>query len=194
MKSPLRRMTRGGLPCLAAWSGLADAIAPDATWPSPRNLLILHNDEHNYRTFGVYRRLVPPEQASLWGTELAITGSIGTMRSNFKMPRRDRASKPATRGVNPPTMWRARTPSPLPPSFSPTARWPSFDRIGTSHSAACGRRGNRSAAVPVVAPAPGRPARAGIRRERRIWLVPVGRKPYLLGIGGPEPRLATSRI
>ncbi len=36
------------------------------------SLLILHTDEHNYRTLGCYRDLLPPEQARIWGPNVVV--------------------------------------------------------------------------------------------------------------------------
>jgi len=40
------------------------------------NLLILHTDEHNFRTLGCYRRLLPTEQALMWGPAVVETPNI----------------------------------------------------------------------------------------------------------------------
>jgi len=40
------------------------------------NLLIVHTDEHNFRTLGCYRRLLPPEQAFMWGDAVVETPNI----------------------------------------------------------------------------------------------------------------------
>ena len=32
------------------------------------NLLIIHTDEHNFRTLGCYRDLMEEDQAFVWGT------------------------------------------------------------------------------------------------------------------------------
>ena len=42
----------------------------------PPNLLIIHTDEHNFRTLGCYRRLLPPEQALMWGEAVVETPNI----------------------------------------------------------------------------------------------------------------------
>lgn len=36
------------------------------------NLLIIHTDEHNFRTLGCYRRTLPPEQAFIWGEKAVV--------------------------------------------------------------------------------------------------------------------------
>ena len=42
----------------------------------PCNLLIIHTDEHNFRTLGCYRELLPPEQALMWGDAVVETPNI----------------------------------------------------------------------------------------------------------------------
>ncbi len=42
------------------------ALAATADRP---NLLVIHTDEHNFRTLGCYRALLPTEQALVWGEE-----------------------------------------------------------------------------------------------------------------------------
>jgi len=36
------------------------------------NILIIHTDEHNFRTLGCYRKLLSPDQAFVWGKEAII--------------------------------------------------------------------------------------------------------------------------
>jgi len=43
-----------------------------AASPQPPNLLIIHTDEHNFRTLGCYRALLPPEQAFVWGPGVQV--------------------------------------------------------------------------------------------------------------------------
>lgn len=45
------------------------AVASDVRRPS---LLIIHTDEHNYRTLGCYRATMSPEQALIWGPEAFV--------------------------------------------------------------------------------------------------------------------------
>jgi len=40
------------------------------------NLLVIHTDEHNFRTLGCYRKLLPPEQALMWGSAVVQTPHI----------------------------------------------------------------------------------------------------------------------
>lgn len=42
----------------------------------PCNLLIIQTDEHNFRTLGCYRELLPPEQAFMWGQAVVETPNI----------------------------------------------------------------------------------------------------------------------
>ena len=44
---------------------------PSPTLPRP-NLLIIHTDEHNFRTLGCYRALLPTNQAYVWGDGVAV--------------------------------------------------------------------------------------------------------------------------
>ena len=47
------------------------------------NLLILHTDEHNFRTLGCYRETIDSAQAYLWGTtEMATTPNIDRLADN----------------------------------------------------------------------------------------------------------------
>jgi arylsulfatase A-like enzyme len=38
----------------------------------PPNLLVIVTDEHNFRTLGCYRALMPPEQAFVWGPDVKV--------------------------------------------------------------------------------------------------------------------------
>lgn len=58
------------LAMLAFASWCTASLAADAARP---NLLIIHTDEHNFRTLGCYRALLPPEQAYVWGEKIAVT-------------------------------------------------------------------------------------------------------------------------
>ena len=56
------------------WGILALAILPSV---SPRaadqaNLVVIMTDEHNFRTLGCYRALLPKEQAFIWGDGVAV--------------------------------------------------------------------------------------------------------------------------
>ncbi len=58
-------------------SGTA-AAAELATSPAAKrlNLLIIHTDEHNFRTLGCYRKLMSREQALMWGPAVVETPHI----------------------------------------------------------------------------------------------------------------------
>lgn len=64
MKTLFRALGVVGL--LVGWSAMA---APPAAKP---NLLILQTDEHNFRTLGCYRALLPAEQAFIWGEGVKV--------------------------------------------------------------------------------------------------------------------------
>jgi uncharacterized sulfatase len=52
---------------------LAILTNPIAAAPAAApNLLIIHTDEHNFRTLGCYRALLPPEQAFIWGDGIKV--------------------------------------------------------------------------------------------------------------------------
>ena len=57
------------LACLCVNLCLVVAGAHSADKP---NLLIIHTDEHNFRTLGCYRALMPKEQAFIWGDGVAV--------------------------------------------------------------------------------------------------------------------------
>ncbi len=53
--------------------GLSTYITP--AWPAPQsrpNLLIIHTDEHNFRTLGCYRKLMSIDQAQIWGAKAIV--------------------------------------------------------------------------------------------------------------------------
>jgi arylsulfatase A-like enzyme len=51
---------------------LGAASADDAKPASRPNVLVVLTDEHNFRTLGCYRRLLPKEQAYVWGEGVAV--------------------------------------------------------------------------------------------------------------------------
>ena len=64
-----------------AWMGIAAAgllarraFAAAAAGPTKGrpNLVIIHTDEHNFRTLGCYRALMSPEQAMVWGKQAVV--------------------------------------------------------------------------------------------------------------------------
>ncbi len=46
------------------------------------NLLIIHTDEHNFRTLGCYRDTLPKEQALMWGEDVVETPNIDWLAKN----------------------------------------------------------------------------------------------------------------
>jgi len=54
-----------------ATAGLVAGRAPAADAARP-NLLIIHTDEHNFRTLGCYRAVMTPDQAFVWGKGVAV--------------------------------------------------------------------------------------------------------------------------
>ncbi len=48
-------------------------VRADETKPASRpNVLVILTDEHNFRTLGCYRKLLPKEQAFVWGDDVAV--------------------------------------------------------------------------------------------------------------------------
>jgi arylsulfatase A-like enzyme len=45
----------------------------------PYNVLIIHTDEHNFRTLGCYRRALPEKEALMWGTPVVETPYIDSI-------------------------------------------------------------------------------------------------------------------
>lgn len=56
----------------------AQKASADAGKP---NLLVIHTDEHNFRTLGCYRKILPPEQALMWGSAVVETPHIDRLAS-----------------------------------------------------------------------------------------------------------------
>jgi len=63
-------MTAGAAAASLSQRGL---LAADDARP---NLLVIHTDEHNFRTLGCYRKTLPPEQAFMWGEATVETPHI----------------------------------------------------------------------------------------------------------------------
>jgi arylsulfatase A-like enzyme len=57
---------------LAPLAGLHAADAPRSAATDKPNLVVIVTDEHNFRTLGCYRALLPKEQASIWGEGVAV--------------------------------------------------------------------------------------------------------------------------
>ena len=45
----------------------------------PYNILIVHTDEHNFRTLGCYRRGLPEKEALMWGKPVVETPNIDSI-------------------------------------------------------------------------------------------------------------------
>lgn len=51
---------------------LAPFAVLTAAQPSKPNLVVIQTDEHNFRTLGCYRALLPPDQAFVWGPGVMV--------------------------------------------------------------------------------------------------------------------------
>ncbi len=70
---PARLLLPLSLSLLLSLSGTAAASAASVTAaPSRPNLLIIQTDEHNFRTLGCYRALLPADQAFIWGEGIKV--------------------------------------------------------------------------------------------------------------------------
>lgn len=58
------------------------------------NLLVIHTDEHNFRTLGCYRALMPREQALMWGDTVVETPNIDWLARNGAVATRCYATTP----------------------------------------------------------------------------------------------------
>ncbi|MCL4205778.1 MAG: sulfatase [Pirellulaceae bacterium] len=76
-KFPLRALVLALALSAALSVGKRDARADAA--PRRPNLLIIHTDEHNFRTLGCYRATLPPEQALMWGEAVVETPHIDSI-------------------------------------------------------------------------------------------------------------------
>jgi len=63
-------LTLAGLLACSTLAGLAAGADP------PPNLLVIHTDEHNFRTLGCYRELLSEEQALMWGDAVVTTPHV----------------------------------------------------------------------------------------------------------------------
>ncbi len=78
---------------LASSLGALPAIA--RTEPGRPNVLIIQTDEHNFRTLGCYRTLLPPEQAHVWGEGVQVdTPQIDSIAANGAVCTRFYATSP----------------------------------------------------------------------------------------------------
>ena len=57
---------------LSVFLPLSVTTANAASAPSRPNLLIIQTDEHNFRTLGCYRALLPADQAFIWGEGIKV--------------------------------------------------------------------------------------------------------------------------
>lgn len=64
MTTPMRFLLAAALAVGAQAASAAEAARP--------NVLIIHTDEHNFRTLGCYRARMPKEQAFVWGEGVAV--------------------------------------------------------------------------------------------------------------------------
>jgi arylsulfatase A-like enzyme len=63
----------GGLLALAGLlTGQGALAAGAAAAPARPNLLVIMTDEHNFRTLGCYRALMPPAQGMVWGPDVKV--------------------------------------------------------------------------------------------------------------------------
>ncbi|MCP5516930.1 MAG: sulfatase [Verrucomicrobiales bacterium] len=67
------RFAGRGLLWLALVAAGAPRVAVAATPAASPNLVIVHTDEHSYRTLGCYRRLLPEDQACVWGPGVTVS-------------------------------------------------------------------------------------------------------------------------
>ena len=58
------------------------------------NLLIIHTDEHNFRTLGCYRKLMPKDRALMWGPTVCETPHIDWLADNGAVATRFYATTP----------------------------------------------------------------------------------------------------
>jgi arylsulfatase A-like enzyme len=59
------------VPLVLLSAPLASLLAVESK-PAQPNLIIIQTDEHNFRTLGCYRELLPKEQAFVWGDGVAV--------------------------------------------------------------------------------------------------------------------------
>jgi len=60
-------MSRPQFPLLLALATVALSLTCRTATAAPTNVLLIITDEHNFRTLGCYRELMPREQAEMWG-------------------------------------------------------------------------------------------------------------------------------
>ncbi|MCP4825784.1 MAG: sulfatase-like hydrolase/transferase, partial [Shimia sp.] len=69
----------------------ASAMAAKSDKP---NLIIIHTDEHNFRTLGCYRKLMPKDRALMWGPTVCETPNIDWLADNGAVATRFYATTP----------------------------------------------------------------------------------------------------
>lgn len=86
------RLARGAL-LAAALTGAPLLVA--APPPARPNLLVIQTDEHNFRTLGAYRALLPRDQAFVWGDGVAVeTPHLDWLAKNGALADRFYATSP----------------------------------------------------------------------------------------------------
>jgi arylsulfatase A-like enzyme len=81
---------RGGFLALLALLPAAILAAEN-----PMNVLVIQTDEHNFRTLGCYRELMPKEQAFIWGEGVKVdTPNIDWIAKNGAICNRYYATSP----------------------------------------------------------------------------------------------------
>ncbi|MBA4148041.1 MAG: sulfatase-like hydrolase/transferase [Verrucomicrobia bacterium] len=84
-----------GFLCLIVSLVLAAPVSAMASSKQRPNLLIIQTDEHNFRTLGCYRALLPEEQAFIWGPGVAVeTPNIDWIAKNGAIAERFYATSP----------------------------------------------------------------------------------------------------
>ena len=58
------------------------------------NLVVIHTDEHNFRTLGCYRKLMPKDRALMWGHTVCETPNIDWLADNGAVATRFYATTP----------------------------------------------------------------------------------------------------
>lgn len=69
-------------------------LAAAAAGDTPPNVLVLHTDEHNFRTLGCYRALLPPGQAFMWGKAVVETPHVDSIATRGAVCTRFYATTP----------------------------------------------------------------------------------------------------
>jgi len=88
-----RRDFLGATGAAAAATALASQRAEAAGRARP-NLMVIHTDEHNFRTLGCYRALMPKEQALMWGDTVVETPNVDWLAKEGAVATRFYATTP----------------------------------------------------------------------------------------------------